>query len=115
MRRLLLFGMILYCIAASAQSKKQKKEESPTEAFYPQAEQTPKNSKKKSPKSTYDARDKSYDRLERNWKVREKREKKLTRDLDRDYSIGPYFGHKRPPKIRPVGKRKVCNVCGLTH
>ena len=104
--------MILFCLVASAQSKKQSKEETPAEAFYPQAEQTP---KKKSLGTSYDARDKSFDRLESNWKLREKRERKLSKNPDRDYSIAPYFGHKQPPKIRPVGKRKVCKVCGLTH
>ena len=108
MRLILPLVMILFCFVASAQSKKQSKEETPAEAFYPQAEQTP---KKKSGGTTYDARDKSFARLENNWKLRQRN----SRNPDRDYSIAPYFGHKRPPKIRPAGKRKVCNVCGVTH
>jgi len=115
MRLILPLVMMLVCIVALAQTKKQKKEEIPAEAFYPQAEQTPKTSKKKSTKTTYDARDKSFERLEQNWRKREKRGKTTTRNLTKDYTIGPYFGHKRPPKIRPVGKRKVCKVCGVTH
>ena len=106
--------MILLSLCAAAQSKKQKAE-TPTEAYYPQQDQAPKNSGKKSRKATYDARDKSYDRHMNIWKAREKREKRITRSMGKDYSVGPYFGHKRPPKIRPVGKRKVCKVCGLTH
>lgn len=31
------------------------------------------------------------------------------------YSDPSYFGHKRKPKIRPVGKKKVCKECGLKH
>jgi hypothetical protein len=107
--------IILFCASASAQSNKQSNTETSAEAFYPQEEKIPKSSRNKSNKATYEARDKSYDRLERNWKTREKKEKKITRNPSKDYSIAPYFGHKRPPKIRPVGKRKVCKVCGVTH
>jgi len=112
---MLLLFIVFLSVDASAQSKKQSNAEMPTEAFYPQEQQTPKDSKKSSSKVTYEARDKSYDRLERNWKVREKKEKKITRNPSKDYSLAPYFGHKRPPKIRAVGKRKVCKVCGVTH
>jgi outer membrane protein assembly factor BamD (BamD/ComL family) len=115
MRLVLSLFLTLLCIVASAQSKKQKKDETPTEAFYPQAEQTPKTSKKKSSKATYNARDQSFDRLEQRWKIGEKREKKATRNLGKNTSVDPYFGHKRKPKIRPIGKRKVCKVCGVTH
>ena len=31
------------------------------------------------------------------------------------YSDPLYFGHKKPPKKRPVGKRKFCKECGLVH
>jgi hypothetical protein len=31
------------------------------------------------------------------------------------YSDPLYFGHKRPPKKRPVHKRKLCKVCGIVH
>ena len=31
------------------------------------------------------------------------------------YSDPSYFGHKRPPKKRPVGKRKFCKECGIVH
>jgi len=26
-----------------------------------------------------------------------------------------YFGHKKPPKKRPVGKQKYCKECGIRH
>ncbi len=26
-----------------------------------------------------------------------------------------YFGHKKPPKKRPVGKKKFCKECGIKH
>jgi len=31
------------------------------------------------------------------------------------YSDPSYFGHKHKPKIRPVGKRKFCQECGIVH
>ncbi len=31
------------------------------------------------------------------------------------YSDPTYFGHKKPPKKRPPGKRKYCEECGLKH
>ena len=31
------------------------------------------------------------------------------------YSDKSYFGHKRPPKRRPLSKRKLCKICGIVH
>lgn len=31
------------------------------------------------------------------------------------YSDPSYFGHKKKPKKRPVGKRKFCKECGIVH
>ena len=115
MRVALLFFLSLLYSGAWAQSKQQEKAETPAEAFYPQQEPSPKNANKKSSKATYDAQEESTARIASNWKQREKKEKKISRKADTDYSIAPYFGHKRKPKIRPVGKRKLCKVCGLTH
>jgi hypothetical protein len=115
MRLTLSCFVILLSLHAAAQSKRQPAQDTPAEAYFPQEEQAPKNVKKKAGGTTFDAREKSYERLERNWKSREKKEKKLSRNPDKDYSVGPYFGHKRPPKIRPIGKRKVCKICGVTH
>src|SRR6478736_1087882 len=110
MRVMNSFFLFLLCTCALAQEKKQTtKAETSKESFYPQQEFTPNDAPKKSNKVTYDAREKFYARQERNKKNREKAYPK------KDYSQAPYFGHKRPPKIRPVGKRKLCKVCGMTH
>lgn len=53
----------------------------------------------------------------------EKRMKKVGRENMKEerlmkkprYSDPTYFGHKKKPKIRPVGKKKVCKECGLKH
>lgn len=34
---------------------------------------------------------------------------------DPQYSDPSYFGHKKKPKKRPVGKRKLCKECGIVH
>lgn len=34
---------------------------------------------------------------------------------DPQYSDPLYFGHKKPPKRRPPGKKKFCKECGLVH
>jgi hypothetical protein len=31
------------------------------------------------------------------------------------YTNKLYFGHKKPPKKRPLHRRKYCNECGMTH
>lgn len=31
------------------------------------------------------------------------------------YSNPLYFGHKKPPKKRPLNKRKLCKTCNIVH
>lgn len=52
------------------------------------------------------------DRVEANAK-RRKKEAKLAEKPQ--YSDPSYFGHKKKPKKRPVGKRKFCKECGIVH
>ncbi len=74
-----------------------------------------KKKKKKQPAVTYDAQSDYYDRVEQTWREREKREKTTSLNGGTDYLKPPYFGHKKPPKIRPIGKRKYCKICGIRH
>ena|SRR5882672_1914243 len=71
--------------------------------------------KKKKRTVTYDATNEYYDRIENTWRSREKREKSLERGEASDIMKPPYFGHKKPPKIRPIEKRKYCKICGIRH
>lgn len=71
--------------------------------------------KKKKSKVTYDAQDEYYQRVEQAWREREKRERQTTMSGGTDYLKPPYFGHKKPPKIRPIEKRKYCKICGIRH
>ena len=75
----------------------------------------PRKAKKKKKTVTYDAEKEYYNRLEHIWREREKREKSFERGEAMDYMKPPYFGHKKPPKIRSIEKRKYCKICGIRH
>lgn len=45
-----------------------------------------------------------------------KKYKKIAKEMEKpQYSDPLYFGHKKKPKKRPLGKRKYCDECGLWH
>jgi len=61
-----------------------------------------------------------YDRLIVEYKKRMKANVRRYKIIERKmkkpkYSDPSYFGHKRKPKIRPVGKRKYCKECEIVH
>jgi hypothetical protein len=74
-----------------------------------------KTKKKKKSTVTYDAQNEYNERIENTWRQREKRERTMERGEATDYMKPPYFGHKKPPKIRPIEKRKYCKICGIRH
>ncbi|MDN5215654.1 hypothetical protein QQ020_26490 [Fulvivirgaceae bacterium BMA12] len=46
----------------------------------------------------------------------QKRYKKMARLAEKpQYSDPSYFGHKRKPKKRPPGKKKLCKECSIIH
>ena len=51
-------------------------------------------------------------RLKKVYKQKAKEEKLSEKPR---YSDPSYFGHKRPPKKRPVGKQKFCKECKIKH
>lgn len=71
-----------------------------------------KNSKKSNYKTSADLVKEYEDRMEANAK-RYKKEAKLAEKPQ--YSDPSYFGHKKKPKKRPVGKRKFCKECQIVH
>lgn len=75
----------------------------------------PKKKKKKDPGVTYDARDDYNDRVDALLKERLRKDVSGNKLKEDDRMKPPYFGHKRPPKVRPIGKRKYCKVCGIRH
>ncbi len=119
---LLLTFMVL--AAPVAQVKGQSKgTDSPSDKNFPTTLQPvnpvkyygPRKEKKARKTVTYDAKNEYNERMERNWREREKREKSLERGEAADKMRPPYFGHKKPPKIKPIGKRKYCKICGIRH
>ena len=61
-----------------------------------------------------------YDRLiveyEERMRANAKKYKVMARKMKKPrYSDPSYFGHKRKPKKRPVGKRKYCQECEIVH
>ena len=68
---------------------------------------------KKKKKGKHDVLIEEYhDRMKANAKAHKKAAKEMEKP---QYSDPSYFGHKRPPKKRPVGKRKFCKECGIVH
>jgi hypothetical protein len=121
MLRYFFTTILVMAIATSfAQSKKKKAKKSDAPAagqssslapYYPQKAYEPKK-KKPAGKVTYDATEKFYDRREE----LAKQERRNEKELEKPENSNPlYFGHKRPPKKRPVHKMKYCKVCGIRH
>jgi hypothetical protein len=116
MNRVRGLTVIFICLSVFAvNAQKQKKTQNPTsvDPSSPSKVYSPKVSrKKKSSETTYDARDKFYDRMEMNSKRRRKNENLQSTP---QYSNFQYFGHKKPPKKRPPEKMKYCKICGIRH
>jgi hypothetical protein len=85
----------------------------PVKYYGPKKEKKKKKKKKNS--ATYNAKNEYYDRMETVWREQEKREKIYERGEATDMMKPPYFGHKKPPKERPLAKRKLCKICGIRH
>ena len=78
---------------------------------------------KKSVKIFKSGKNSSFKTQEESKKVYEDRMKQVAKDIKKSmrllkkpqYSDKSYFGHKRPPKKRPLSRRKLCKVCGIVH
>ncbi len=69
--------------------------------------------KKGAPISMHEQKVAEFDaRMKANAKAKAKMEKEMQKP---QYSDPSYFGHKKKPKKRPVGKRKFCQECGIVH
>ena len=125
-RFILLTILIGYTPFSFGQNKKKKPAEPAPTSLQPsslspntttqgqQSINTKAKTKSKRPKLevTYDAERKYYQRAKRVAKEQIKAEKESQKP---QYSDPMYFGHKRPPKKRPLGKQKFCKVCGMKH
>lgn len=123
MKKLFTIGFLLIvCLCAHAQKRSTTDSSAPTTqgpSSIDPASNLPKNTsseqkQKKSStyKTTYDAREKFYARMEAVAKNNRKAEKEMQKP---QYSDPSYFGHKKPPVKNPPGKMKYCKECGIRH
>ncbi|MBL7865778.1 MAG: hypothetical protein JNK10_12930 [Cyclobacteriaceae bacterium] len=111
-----ILGLLLV-IAFAAMGQKPKAKDAPT-SLQPNNNSkvyAPARKKKKSSTVTYDARDDYNERTDALLKERLKRDASGSKLKEDERMKPPYFGHKRPPKVRPIEKRKYCKVCGIRH
>ncbi len=111
---LFFFGAILLFTSneslaqSSRDSEVKKASESSSQIF-----STKKKASKKSYNQQYDQSIKDYEKL---MKANKKKYRKMAKGMEKpQYSDPTYFGHKKPPKKRPKGKRKFCDECGIVH
>ena len=117
MRLLLVISLILVtAIQGLAQdSRNPEKIKTTTEIRYSSAQlEAMRQAIKEHPYTKY------YDRLiveyQKRMKANVKKYKVMAREMEKpQYSDPLYFGHKRKPKKRPVGKRKYCKECDIVH
>ena len=64
-------------------------------------------------KSWHDVKVEEFEARMREINKANKKEEKMAQKPQ--YSDPLYFGHKKPPKKRPLGKRKFCKVCRMKH
>lgn len=69
-------------------------------------------SKKKNTSLQYNEVTAFRERLQKVYKEKAKEEKLSQK---KRYKDPTYFGHKRKPKKRPVGKQKFCSICRIKH
>ncbi len=125
MRLLILIGSVLVFASSSAfaQSEKEKgaQRSNAFEPYTAKEEKAQVKQLKKSKKKSFNARfnrklDRKMKEFEKRMQANAKEDRKMARAmLKPQYSDPSYFGHKRKPKKRPVGKRKFCKECGIVH
>lgn len=111
-----------------AQSKKSKKKNKDMEVEFNQApssrdpdfsvgEAPSREAKRKTQSKNYKKRlDRKVEEYEERMQANAKKRAKMEKKMDKpQYSDPMYFGHKKKPKKRKLGKRKLCKECGIVH
>lgn len=110
---LLLVGSVSWI---QAQSKKEKTHRDLPSSREPGTSDNLFRGERKMSKSSGSFEAKAVQEFQQRMKKNARKYKKIDRIKDRpQYSDPSYFGHKRKPKKRPVGKRKFCKECGIVH
>lgn len=124
MKFLFIFAILLLASPAFSQSKQERSIEGRSNSFEPYASKEEsaqlRQAQKRSKKSFKAKYNKNLDRKIKEYEKRMEANAREDRKLDRamqkpQYSDPSYFGHKRKPKKRPVGKRKLCQECHVVH
>ena len=111
-------------VLAQTKQSKQPKNNKQDNSFAPAEQEqsaTQKKDMKKKGKKSYRAMfnkkmDKKVLEYEARMEANAKEDKKQRRLMKKpQYSDPMYFGHKRKPKKRPPGKRKLCKECHIMH
>ncbi|MTI41274.1 hypothetical protein [Fulvivirga lutimaris] len=116
------FVIIFFCtLTAFGQTKKEKKEDNsfapvPQEQSATQKKIMKKKGKKSSRAAFNKRMDKKIKEFDQRMEANAKENKKMRREMEKpQYSDPSYFGHKKKPKKRKQGKRKLCKECGIWH
>lgn len=123
LKQLTIFSILFVLISANLHAQNSKEPGTNSreyrKSFNPETEESTVKSGKAQKKYKKALEDK-YGRLEKEYvqrmkKVRKQKKKEAKMAEKPQYSDPLYFGHKRKPKIRPVGKRKFCKECHIVH
>lgn len=118
---LVLVGSISMAHSQSKKQKKKQKQEAQFQSEHPSSRDPGSSDnlfrgERKMSKSTGSLEAKAIEEYKQRMKQNARKYNKIDRQKDKpQYSDPSYFGHKRKPKKRPVGKRKFCKECGIVH
>ena len=115
-RLLLVLGLIIFgtsSYVAQAQSSRDSDVAKKSSVESREFQRVKKASKHAYKKGMEDQKLEEYEEL---MKSNKKKYKKMAKGMKKpQYSNPEYFGHKKKPKKRPLGKRKFCEECGIIH
>ena len=117
----LLMGSVCLGQAQSKKEKKKQKQQAEVQKQLPSSREPGSSDNlfrgsRKMSKSSGSLEAKAVQEYQQRMKKNAKKYNKIERQKDKpQYSDPTYFGHKRKPKKRPVGKRKFCKECGIVH
>jgi hypothetical protein len=118
---LLFMGSVSVVLSQSKKERKKQKQEVQTQKHQPSSRDPGSSDnlfrgERRFSKSGNSLEAKAVQEYQQRMKKNAKKYNKIERQKDKpQYSDPMYFGHKRKPKKRPVGKRKFCKVCGIEH
>ncbi|MEO9485337.1 MAG: hypothetical protein ABJG47_17900 [Ekhidna sp.] len=119
---LIIFVVCLFATDVTGQNTRSTETPKPPQPQYQAAKKEKKSflsflkKKDKKPNPFYSTKEEEVTAFRKKMKAVSKKkakEEKLAKKPE--YSDPSYFGHKRPPKKRPVGKQKFCKVCKMKH